>query len=104
MTETEDLFEGHEPRECGEHRTLGSHRAWCFDCHEYCYPRIAAACNGCRNPVIEQLLDDLAAVLGNLFHNGRYVTTLNGEPHEFIVQHPDVVAVLARYQAYKETE
>jgi hypothetical protein len=99
MTETEDLFEGHEPRECGEHRTLGSHRAWCFDCHEYCYPRIAAACNGCRNPVIEQLMDDLAEVLRENFNttNGRFIWEEDTEV-------PAVVDVMARYRAYKETE
>jgi len=31
-------FEGHDPRECGEHRTVGPHRAWCYDCGEWCYP------------------------------------------------------------------
>lgn len=31
-------FEGYQPRSCGEHRTVGSHRAWCFDCSEWCYP------------------------------------------------------------------
>ncbi len=31
-------FHGHQPRECGEHRTVGSHRAWCFACSEWCYP------------------------------------------------------------------
>lgn len=39
-------FYGFEPRECGEHRTVGSHRAWCFDCSEWCYPRIP--CKGCE--------------------------------------------------------
>lgn len=38
-------FFGHEPRECGEHRTVGSHRAWCHSCSEWCYPTIP--CNGC---------------------------------------------------------
>jgi len=37
------LFEGHQPRECGEHRTVGPHRAWCFDCREWCYPDIPCA-------------------------------------------------------------
>lgn len=37
-------FEGHAPRECGEHRTVG-YRAWCFDCSEWCYPD--QACRGC---------------------------------------------------------
>jgi hypothetical protein len=31
-------FVGMEPRECGEHRTVGPHRAWCFECGEWCYP------------------------------------------------------------------
>lgn len=25
-------FDGHTERECGEHRTVGPHRVWCFDC------------------------------------------------------------------------
>ena len=41
-------FEGHQPRECGDHRTVGPHRAWCYDCTEWCYPDIEAACKGCR--------------------------------------------------------
>lgn len=41
-------FEGHEPRACGEHRTAGPHRAWCFDCHEWCYPH--DGCIRCRHP------------------------------------------------------
>jgi hypothetical protein len=32
-------FQGHEPNEGCEHRTVGSHRAWCLDCTEWCYPR-----------------------------------------------------------------
>lgn len=32
------MFIGHEPRECGEHRTVGAYRAWCFQCSEWCYP------------------------------------------------------------------
>ncbi len=36
---TEDgYFIGHNPRFCGEHRTVGEHRAWCFQCAEWCYP------------------------------------------------------------------
>lgn len=27
---------GYEPRECGEHRTTGEQRAWCYDCGEWC--------------------------------------------------------------------
>lgn len=36
--DSEGNFEGYQPRGCGEHRTVGSHRAWCFDCSEWCYP------------------------------------------------------------------
>ena len=43
-------FEGHQPRACGDHRTVGSHRAWCFDCSEWCYPNFDAGCIRCRHP------------------------------------------------------
>lgn len=39
-------FEGHQPRACGGHRTVGPHRAWCFDCAEWCYP--GDPCHGCQ--------------------------------------------------------
>ena len=38
-------FEGLPARTCGEHRTVGPHRAWCYDCREWCYPRLP--CGGC---------------------------------------------------------
>jgi len=42
-------FVGWEPRECGEHRTVGDYRAWCFDCSEWCYSaQIDMACKGCE--------------------------------------------------------
>jgi hypothetical protein len=41
----EGLFFGFTPRTCGEHRTVGSHRAWCHDCQEWCYP--ATPCVRC---------------------------------------------------------
>lgn len=40
------LFVGFQPRECGEHRTVGDYRAWCFDCGEWCYPN--APCVRCE--------------------------------------------------------
>ena len=39
-------FFGHEPLECGEHRTVGDSRAVCFDCSEWCYPN--APCVRCE--------------------------------------------------------
>ena len=32
----EPNFEG--ARRHDRHRTTGPHRAWCFDCHDWCYP------------------------------------------------------------------
>lgn len=99
MSDTALHFEGHQPRECGEHRSVGAHRAYCYDCHMWCYPRIEAACHGCRNPVIEKLLDDMADVLGEYFddRDGRYILQ---EDYPL----PDVVAVVERYRAYKGEE
>lgn len=47
---TSENFHGHQPRECGEHRTVGQVRAWCFDCGEWCYARPEMACRGCELP------------------------------------------------------
>lgn len=55
----EDNFVGHNIRECGEHRTVGPHRAWCFDCGEWCYP--ASPCSGCEAPILTAERDALAA-------------------------------------------
>lgn len=44
-----DPFMGHEPRECGDHRTTGQ-RAWCFDDSEWCYPDLP--CRGCELPAL----------------------------------------------------
>lgn len=54
-------FHGHEPRECGEHRTVGFHRAWCFDCGEWCYPNPAWACKGCELPYLRARIKELEA-------------------------------------------
>lgn len=51
-------FEGHENRECGEHRTVGAHRAWCHDDGEWCYPSIP--CRGCELPHLRVERDALA--------------------------------------------
>lgn len=50
----EPNFEGHEHRECGEHRTVGPHRAWCYDCEEWCYP--SWPCVRCQLPSIKNHL------------------------------------------------
>ena len=67
-------FEGHNNRECGEHRTVGSHRAWCHDCTEWCYPEIP--CRGCKIPQLElalteanQFLEQTIEVLGCVPYN-----------------------------------
>jgi hypothetical protein len=58
-------------RYCAEHRTVGSHRAWCHDCSEWCYPANGAedvlesmACTGCTTPVMEAEVRRLRALLG----------------------------------------
>lgn len=56
--EVEQNFEGHDARECGEHRTVGSHRAWCFDCGEWCYPAIP--CHGCTTPKVRAFVISVA--------------------------------------------
>jgi hypothetical protein len=50
-------FVGHSGRDCGEHRSVGTHRAWCLECNEWCYPE-DGACRGCEQP---QLRIELAA-------------------------------------------
>lgn len=40
-----------------EHRTVGSHRAWCYDASEWCYPK--APCSACEEPITPQDLRDL---------------------------------------------
>ncbi len=46
----EPCFQGWTGSDC-EHRTVGSHRAWCYDCAEWCYPVGDAACARCREAV-----------------------------------------------------
>jgi hypothetical protein len=52
--DTAPRFEGHDGRECGEHRTTG-HRAWCFECSEWCYPNIP--CRGCELPALRKRVE-----------------------------------------------
>lgn len=52
-----DLFEGFEPRECGEHRTVGDYRAWCHDDTEWCYP--SSPCRGCEIVALRQRIEEL---------------------------------------------
>lgn len=59
-------FIGYTGRECGEHRTVGEHRAWCFGCTEYCYPgglAGAGPCKGCELPMLRLQVEQLTAVL-----------------------------------------
>jgi hypothetical protein len=50
-------FLGHEPRECGEHRTVGEHRAWCYDCGEWCYE--LSPCVRCEIGELRRELEEL---------------------------------------------
>jgi hypothetical protein len=49
-TEIDHSFYGRATRRCGEHRTVGPHRAWCLDCAEWCSPAIS--CGGCSKEVL----------------------------------------------------
>mgnify|MGYP001435484135 CR=1 FL=1 len=64
-----ERFEGHDGRECGEHRTTGP-RAWCSNCQEWCYPGIL--CRGCELPLLraraEQAEAGVAALRERLAH------------------------------------
>lgn len=51
----EGHFIGHDPRVCGEHRTVGNHRAWCLDCQEWCYP--SSPCLRCSPEVVAMETD-----------------------------------------------
>lgn len=60
--DAEGRFYGWLPRECGEHRTVGDYRAWCFDCGEWCYSSgIELACKGCELLYLRQRVTDLEA-------------------------------------------
>src|SRR5690606_23363242 len=55
-----ERFEGHDGRECGEHRTTGP-RAWCSNWQEWCYPGIL--CRGCELPLLRQRAEQAEAAL-----------------------------------------
>lgn len=49
-------FEGHAERECDEHRTVGPHRAWCFECTEWCSQN--GPYRGCELPALRAERDE----------------------------------------------
>lgn len=55
MRDERGYFLGFEPRDCGEHRTVGDYRAWCHDCSEWCYP--GAPCARCELPLLRALVE-----------------------------------------------
>lgn len=57
----EPNFEGHPESECGEHRTVESHRAWCFADSEWCYPSMP--CHGCELSALRAENERLRAAL-----------------------------------------
>lgn len=58
--DTHGSFYGFQSRDCGEHRTVGPHRAWCFDCSEWCYPN--APCRRCHG--VSEVISALARGYG----------------------------------------
>ena len=64
---TPENFEGYSPRECGEHRTVGTHRAWCHECAEWCYPELP--CKGCELPQLRAENERLTKRVAALVHD-----------------------------------
>lgn len=64
MAADQGRFHGHRGGECGQHRTVGHHRAWCFDCHEWCSPR--QPCASCERPMLEARAHTLEVALRRL--------------------------------------
>lgn len=83
-------FEGHEPRECGEHWTVGAHRAWCYSCTEWCYPSPVKeempremACAGCRIPALE---DEVRSLRSHLHKRVNELTVTGLELEEAVMR------------------
>lgn len=70
-------FEGHTQRDCGEHRSVGPHRAWCFECNEWCYP--AGPCKGCELPQARALANVSAEKIQRLELRPGEILALIGE-------------------------
>ena len=90
-------FEGHEKRECGEHRTVGPHRAWCYDCTEWCYPRPEMACKGCMVPMLQA---DVEAMVAGI--NRQSFETMSAQRDELRTVVEGLRAELARTKAHHE--
>lgn len=73
LTEDPPLWHGEEHRECGEHRTVGAHRAWCHDDGEWCYPAIP--CRGCELPKLRALLKEALGIVAYVSCGRQYVGT-----------------------------
>ena len=71
MSDDAANFEGFKGRRCGDHRTVGTYRAWCHDCDEWCYP--GSACPGCfpvtmtNESDLAEKLHDLASFMSAIF-------------------------------------
>lgn len=59
-----DDWKGSPDRDCAEHRTTGSLRAWCFDCSEWCYAD-GPACQGCADGM--DRADEVGGLLDRIF-------------------------------------
>ena len=82
-------------RECGEHRTVGRLRAWCFDCVEWCYP--ADGCKGCAGREA-QLQRELEA-LENAELRQRLAVA---ERERDAIQHKEIAAAQAEFAAMRD--
>lgn len=83
-------FAGLAGRQCREHRTVGPHRAWCFDCSEWCYPQ--EPCRGCDPRIYTQA--HLDAAVSNA--RGAQPCVPDGMTPEKLEQIADYVSALDR--------
>jgi hypothetical protein len=92
----ETNFEGHTPRVCGEHRTVGSHRAWCFDDGSWCYPDDpCAGCDPKNNDGIDSLPAEQQAFLehcAQISHPELWMQNANA----IVIHHRDIAMTRMR--------
>jgi hypothetical protein len=99
--DTAKAFEGHDRRECGEHRTVGPHRAWCLDCRMWCYPR--DPCVGCKPSLPDDTTEGLRERMAKIRENDKLVHRLHGsgwDDHatDAEIDRADLLAIIGRYE------
>lgn len=95
--DAEGNFLGLSGRECGEHRTVGTYRAWCHDCGEWCSPQ--SPCARCELPPLRTELDVLRAERDRLVESRTFWRTWVGHLQ---AERPALLAELDRVRPVVE--